>query len=280
MLALAAILSALIGVALGLLGGGGSILTLPMLVYVLAVEPKQAIASSLFVVGVTSLVGVVGHARAGRVQWGIGLLFGLAGMAGAYAGGQLARWVPSALLLLGFALMMLLTAAGMLRGRGAGGGGAQKVAVAKVLGLGVGVGLVSGLVGAGGGFLVVPALVLLAGLAMPQAVATSLLVIAMQSLAGFAGHLGHTTLDRPLLALVAGAAVLGSLVGVRLARFFAPETLRRSFGWLVLAMGSFLITKQVPPGAAQTAAAVAALGLFSAAVTFAALRSTNVTSRI
>jgi hypothetical protein len=280
MLALAAILSALIGVALGLLGGGGSILTLPMLVYVLAVEPKQAIASSLFVVGVTSLVGVVGHARAGRVQWGIGLLFGLAGMAGAYAGGQLARWVPSALLLLGFALMMLLTAAGMLRGRGAGGGGAQKVAVAKVLGLGVGVGLVSGLVGAGGGFLVVPALVLLAGLAMPQAVATSLLVIAMQSLAGFAGHLGHTTLDRPLLALIAGAAVLGSLVGVRLARFFAPETLRRGFGWLVLAMGSFLLTKQVPAGAAQTAAAVTALGLFSTAVTFAALRSTNVTSRI
>jgi hypothetical protein len=273
MLALAVLLSVIIGVALGLLGGGGSILTLPMLVYVLSVEPKSAIAGSLFVVGLTSLVGVVAHARAGRVRWGVGLPFGAAGMVGAFAGGQLARWVPATLLLVGFAIMMLLTAAAMLRGRGPGGGARRAVPAAQALGLGAAVGLVSGLVGAGGGFLVVPALVLLAGLTMPEAVATSLLVIAMQSLAGFAGHAGHTPIDRPLLALVAGAAVLGSLVGVRLARFFAPETLRRGFGWLVLGMGSFLLTKQLPAGAAQTAAAVVSLGLLSAALSFAVLRA-------
>ncbi|MCU0688061.1 MAG: sulfite exporter TauE/SafE family protein [Polyangiaceae bacterium] len=244
MLVLAAALAAVIGVTLGLLGGGGSILTLPMLLYVLELEPRAAIASSLFVVGVTSLVGVVAHARAGRVRFRTGLPFGVAGMAGAFAGGQLAHHVPPTALLLGFAAMMILTAAAMLRGRGGPSAAPPRASLGKALGLGASVGLVSGLVGAGGGFLVVPALALFGGLAMPEAVGTSLLVIALQSLAGVAGHVTHVALDWPLLAALAGAAVVGSLVGTRLARHASPDVLRQAFGWLVLAMGAFVLTAQ------------------------------------
>ncbi len=241
---LALVLSLVIGVSLGLLGGGGSILTLPMLVYVLHVEAKQSIASSLFVVGVTSVVGMIAHARAGRVQWKTGLTFGAAGMAGAYTGGRLAHFVPGHVLLLAFGVVMLVTALAMLRGRKDHGPG--EILLARVLGVGFAVGTVSGLVGAGGGFLIVPALNLFGGLAMPEAIATSLFVIALQSFAGLGGHVAHTSLDWPLLALVTGAAVVGSLGGVRMARHLSPATLRRSFAWFVLAMAVFFIVRQLP----------------------------------
>jgi uncharacterized membrane protein YfcA len=261
MLLLAALLAAIIGLALGLLGGGGSILTLPMLVYVLGVDAKEAIASSLFVVGITSVAGVLGHARAGNVRWRIGLLFGVAGMAGAAAGGELAHYIAASVLLILFAVMMLLTAAAMMRGRRkpAADAPGHVVSVPKAIVLGVAVGVISGLVGAGGGFLVVPALVLIGGLGMAEAVGTSLLVIAMQSLAGFASHARHTALHMDLLLVIAAAAVAGSIVGIRLARHARPATLRRAFGWLVLAMGVFLLGKQLPPGAPQLALLAAAL---------------------
>jgi uncharacterized membrane protein YfcA len=246
MLLLAALLASAIGLALGLLGGGGSILTLPMLVYVLHVDAKEAIASSLFVVGVTSLVGVVGHARAGNVRLRTGALFGAAGMLGAAGGGELAHFLPASLLLSLFAVMMLLTAAAMLRGRKPQATAASTPSMPKMLALGTAVGAVSGLVGAGGGFLVVPALVLLGGLGMTEAIGTSLLVIAMQSLAGFASHIRHTEVQPALLLALAGAAVVGSVIGIRLARNVSPATLRRAFGGLVLAMGIFLLAKQLP----------------------------------
>ena len=270
MLVVAAILAALIGVLLGLLGGGGSILTLPMLVYVVKLDTKEAIASSLFVVGTTSLVGMVAHARAGRVAYVEGAMFGVAGMGGAYLGGRLAHHVPATLLLILFAAMMLMTSMAMLRGRrGAGGAGPaaegrriEPAKVAKALALGFVVGNVSGLVGAGGGFLVVPSLSIIGGLPMPRAVATSLMVIAMQSLSGFAGHISHVALHWPLLGVVTFASVAGSLVGARLAKHANPDTLRKSFGWLVLAMGIFLLGKQLPAGALRdfgTPVAVAAV---------------------
>ena len=243
---LAAALSLLIGLTLGLLGGGGSILTLPMLVYVLQVEAKQSIASSLFVVGVTSLVGMVAHARAGRVQWRVGFLFGAAGMAGAYTGGRVAWFLPGQVLLLAFGVVMLVTALAMLRGRRE--HGPAELALARVLGVGFAVGVVSGLVGAGGGFLIVPALSLFGGLAMPEAVATSLFVIALQSFAGLGGHVVNTELDWQLLSLVTVAAVAGSLVGVRVARHLSPAMLRRTFAWFVLGMAIFFIAGQLVRG--------------------------------
>ena len=186
MLPLALALSVLIGVSLGLLGGGGSILTTPILIYAIGLEPKEAIATSLLVVGITSLAGLVSHARAGNVAWRTGVIFGLAGMAGAYAGGFVAKWIPANVLLVLFALMMVATAIAMFRGRKAPADGEKRTFAAwKIVLDGLVVGLVTGLVGAGGGFLVVPALALLGGLPMPVAVGTSLLVIAMKSFAGF-----------------------------------------------------------------------------------------------
>lgn len=245
MLIVAALLSLLIGLSLGLLGGGGSILTLPILVYVLGVEPKTAIAMSLFVVGVTSATGMIAHARAGRVRFRTGLVFGATAMAGAYAGGQVARFLPATALLVAFALVMLVTSIAMMRGRRAV-SATSDVKVGKVLAIGGAVGVVAGLVGAGGGFLIVPALALFGGLAMPEAVATSLLVIALQSFAGFAGHAGHVHLEWTLVLVVTASAVSGSFLGARLGRGLSPDSLRRGFAWFVLAMGLFLLGKQLP----------------------------------
>ncbi|TDE22722.1 sulfite exporter TauE/SafE family protein [Actinomadura sp. 6K520] len=245
-LALTLLAALAVGVSLGLLGGGGSILTVPILVYVAGVETKQAIAMSLFVVGATSLAGVVPHARAKRVRWRTGLLFGGAGMAGAYAGGRLAAYIPAGVLLAAFAVMMAVTAVAMLRGRHAPTGEHTERPVFRILAEGVTVGLVTGLVGAGGGFLVVPALVLLGGLSMPAAVGTSLLVIAMKSFAGLAGYLSAVQIDWPLTLAVTGAAVLGGVAGSRLAGRVEPERLRRAFGWFVLVMAGFVVTQEAP----------------------------------
>jgi uncharacterized membrane protein YfcA len=247
-LALTVVLAALIGVSLGLLGGGGSILAVPLLVYVAGLPAKEAIATSLLVVGVTSAIAVLPHARAGRVRWRTGLIFGFAGMTGAYAGGRLAAYIPGGILLVGFALMMLATAVAMIRGRrtAAGRPVPHELPIARVVVDGVVVGLVTGLVGAGGGFLVVPALALLGGLPMPTAVGTSLVVIAMKSSAGFAGYLSTVHLHWGLAVAVAAAAVLGSLVGGRLAGRVREDLLRTSFGWFVLAMGVLILAQQVP----------------------------------
>jgi uncharacterized membrane protein YfcA len=244
--ALVASLALLIGVVLGMLGGGGAILTVPLLVYVAHVDAKAAIAMSLFVVGATSVVGAALHARGGRVQYRVGALFGGAAMAGAYGGGSLAQFVPANVLLVAFAAVMLLTATAMLRGRKETAGGGRPLAVGRVLLLGAGVGVVSGLVGAGGGFLIVPALTLFGGLAMKDAVGTSLFIIALQSFAGFAGHVTHTELDWSLAGTVTGATVLGALAGTFAGTRVSPQVLRRGFAWLVLAMGQFMVSRQLP----------------------------------
>lgn len=248
-IALTVVLAVGVGVSLGLLGGGGSILAVPLLVYVAGLPAQEAIATSLFVVGATSAAGLIPHARAGRVRWRTGLLFGAAAMAGAYAGGRLAALIPATVLLTGFAAMMFATALAMIRGRPVREDqrSPRDLPVARVITYGVLIGLVAGLIGAGGGFLVVPALALLGGLAVPAAVGTSLLVIAMQSLAGFAGHLATTALHWGLAAAVTMAAVTGALLGARLAGRAPPEVLRRAFGWFVLGMSIFVLIQQVPP---------------------------------
>ena len=270
---LAATLSFLIGLSLGLLGGGGSILTLPILVYVLDVEPRTAIPMSLLVVGITSTSGALIHARGGRVRYRTGLVFGATAMAGAYAGGQVAHFLPASVLLTTFAAVMLVTSAAMMRGRRAPrpAGVPAEPEVAKVLAIGAVVGTVAGSIGAGGGFLIVPALALFGGLAMPEAVGTSLMVIAMQSFAGFAGHAAHVHLDARLTVVVSASAVAGSLAGTQLGRGLSPDHLRCGFAWFVLAMALFLLTKQLP--AAVPAFVMVHLagitGAFVAAVTLA-----------
>ena len=244
-------LSVAIGLSLGVLGGGGSILTVPILVYVAGFEAKEAIAASLFVVGVTSAVSVISHARGGRVRWRTGLIFGVAGMAGAFVGGMLGGHIPGQILLIAFAIMMVATSVAMLRGRKRKNddGGApvkHELPLGRVLLDGAVVGLITGLVGAGGGFLVVPALALLGGLPMSVAVGTSLVVIAMKSFAGLAGYLTTVHLDWGLTLAVTAAAIVGTLVGSKLAGRIPETALRKAFGWFVLAMGTFVLTQQAP----------------------------------
>jgi uncharacterized membrane protein YfcA len=261
MMALTIGLAVAVGVALGLLGGGGSILTVPLLAYVAGMEAKQAIATSLLVVGVTSAAGALSHARAGRVQWRTGLIFGGAGMVGAYGGGLLAQLIPGTVLLIGFAIMMIATAVAMLRGRkkGAVDENGHRLPVLKIIVEGLVVGLVTGLVGAGGGFLVVPALALLGGLLMPVAVGTSLVVIAMKSFAGLGGYLSSVQINWTVALTVTAAAVVGSLIGARLTALVNPDSLRKAFGWFVLAMSSVILAQEIHPSVGITAAALTAI---------------------
>ncbi len=248
-------LAVLIGVSLGLLGGGGSILTVPILVYVIGVATHEAIALSLLVVGTTSVAALVPHARAGRVRWKTGALFGATSMVGAFGAGKLAHHIPGTALLLFFGAMMLVTAVAMMRGQKeavsasteeAPEGPISELPIAKIVLEGLGVGAVTGLVGAGGGFLVVPALVLFGKLPMRTAVGTSLLVIAMKSFAAFAGYLSSVEVDWGLGAMVTAAAVLGSLVGGRLAGVVPQDLLRRGFAWFVVVMAVFILSQEIP----------------------------------
>ena len=244
--ALGFVLAVLVGVALGFFGGGGSILTVPLLVYVFALDPKEAIASSLLVVALASISGAVQHWRVGNVRVGTALAFGTAGMAGAYLGGRAGAQIDGRILLLLFAAMMILTATAMWRGRrlGAATPTSPSRSAPRLVLQGLAVGSFTGLVGAGGGFLIVPALVLWAELSPHVAVGTSLFVIVMQTVAGFAGYATRVAVDYWLIARVAGAAVIGSWLGVRLASVVPPASLRRAFAAFVMAMGVLILVRQ------------------------------------
>ena len=251
LIAIALALAALVGVSLGLLGGGGSILTVPILTYVLGMPPREAIAASLFIVGATSAVSMIGHAKAGRVRWKTGLLFGVAGMAGAFAGGILGGYIPGAILMVLFAVMMIITATAMIRGRNnqatKNSDTEHKPALARILLDGFLVGIATGLVGAGGGFLIVPALNLLGGLPMAIAVGTSLLVITMKSFAGLSGYLFSVQLNWPIVLAFTATAIAGSFAGVALAGRVPERALRKGFGIFVLVMGAFVLVQEIPP---------------------------------
>lgn len=244
---LAVALAALVGLTLGILGGGGSILTVPIFVYVLGFAPKEAIAMSLAVVGAVSAFGAAGHWRAGNVNPRVALVFGGVAMVGAFLGARLAAFVSGATQLTLFAVVMLLAAFFMFRGTSTDvrTDDAAPAAMAMPLGLivvaGLAVGVLTGLVGVGGGFLIVPALVLLGKVPMKQAVGTSLVVIAMNSAAGFSGYVGQVEVAWRLMGLFAATAIGGILVGTSLVRFVPQAALRRGFAVFLVAMGSFIL---------------------------------------
>jgi len=252
------LLAALIGIALGLLGGGGAILAVPIFNYVLGFGVKEAIASSLAVVGVTSLSGVTSHWREGNVKLRIALTFGLPAAAGAFLGAKvLASFLSGAAQLALFAVMMLVSAFFMFRDNNSGkdeekesesDSGTRKTFVLLVA-VGAGVGILTGLVGVGGGFLIVPVLVLLGSVPMKQAVGTSLLVIAANSFSGFLGYLGDVQFRWGLLALFTALAVVGSFAGGYLKRFVPQRSLRKSFAVSLVVMGIFIFyeNRQVIP---------------------------------
>ena len=248
---LLALLGALaIGLSLGLLGSGGSILTVPVLHYLLGQPEKLAIGGSLLVVGLIAATASLPYATHRQVDWRSVAWFGLPGMAGAWLGATLAHWVPGPVQLALFACVMLIAAWRMLRGAAAPRSGDEPHRMAVVAG-GFGVGALSGLVGVGGGFLIVPALVLLANVPMANAVGTSLAIIALNSFTGFARYLGvlerqSLELDWPLLLAVAGIGIVGSFAGHRLGRRLPQATLRRAFGVFLVVMGLFIAVDAGP----------------------------------
>lgn len=240
-----ALLGALaIGLSLGLLGSGGSILTVPVLHYLVGQPEKLAIGGSLFVVGLIAAAAAIPHALHRQVDWRNVAWFGVPGMLGAWLGATLAHWVPGPVQLASFALVMLVAAWRMLRGDTTRRTDDEPHRVAVVAG-GFGVGVLSGLVGIGGGFLIVPALVLLAGVPMASAVGTSLAVIALNAFTGFAKYLGvlerqSLELDWAVLLTVAGVGIVGSVAGHRLGRRLPQATLRKAFGVFLVVMGLFI----------------------------------------
>jgi uncharacterized membrane protein YfcA len=234
----------LIGVALGMLGGGGSILTVPVLTYVSGLDAKTAIAASLPIVALSSLFGALGHWRAGNVHARVAVTFGVFAMIGGFAGARAAQWISGQSQMLLFATVMLLAAVSMLRTRK---GVAMsepdvaRVAIGELAPLGLGVGVLTGLVGVGGGFLIVPALVRLARIPMRVAIGTSLTVIAMNATAGTIGYIGQVTWPFALLIPFIGLALVGVAIGTSTAQRVPQSVLRRSFGVLLLVVGIFVM---------------------------------------
>lgn len=230
-----------IGLTLGLLGGGGSILTVPILVYLVGQTPQAAVTASLIIVGANSALGVLLHRAEGAVNWQVALLFGGVGMGFAYLAANFSKFFPSEALMIAFALLMLVVGALMLRQNGEASAQAAQPRWSKVLIGGAAVGALTGFLGVGGGFLIVPTLVMLLGLPMRQAVGTSLVVIAMNSVAGLLGHLGNTALDVSLIAIFVGAGLLGTFIGAGLTGKLKPEQLRRAFALFVIGLAAVLL---------------------------------------
>ncbi len=253
--------SIVMGLSLGLIGGGGSILTVPILVYLFGVDPVLSTAYSLFVVGLTSAVGSFSHFKKGNVHLKTALIFGLPSIIAVYSVRKfIMPIIPDPVFTLGstgisksvavlvlFAILMLLASITMIRKQTVKehqGGIAYNYPL--IFAEGILVGGITGLVGAGGGFLIIPALVLLAGLPMKQAVGTSLLIIALKSLIGFTGDLGSgLEIDYKFMLFFSGFAMVGILVGSYLTRYIPNEKLKPAFGWFVMVMAIYILVKEI-----------------------------------
>lgn len=236
-----------IGGSLGLLGGGGSILTVPALVYLVGQTPQVAVMTSLAIVGANSAMGAFFHRAQGTLNWRVALLFGGAGMATAYIAAGFSDRISPDVIMVAFATLMLVIGLLLIfRGAPRGRVELEDLSLVKILASGAAVGLLTGILGVGGGFLIVPALVMLVGLPMQQAVGTSLVVIAMNSLAGFMGHLGDGALDVPSLVVFVVAGLAGTFAGARLAHRLPAARLRQAFAGFVILLAIFLLIDNLP----------------------------------
>ena len=251
----------LVGLVIGLAGGGGSILTVPIFVYVFGISPVLATTYSLFVVGITSLVGSVAHLWQRRVDLRVTLAFALPSFVSVYLSRRfLLPLLPDPLIQIGsitlpkgqailyfFVVVMVLAARAMIRNdrpeRGEARDGRPRYGSLALDGLAVG--LLTGTIGAGGGFLIVPMLVLLASLPIGRAVATSVLIIAVNSFVGFLGDVQHTTLNWQFLLPFTGLSVIGIFIGLSVSRFVKPEKLKKGFGWFVLTVAGYMIIREL-----------------------------------
>ncbi|HEX2900737.1 MAG TPA: sulfite exporter TauE/SafE family protein [Bacteroidia bacterium] len=263
MLILGFVLAGIMGILLGMLGGGGSILTVPILVYVLGVADDDAPSYSLFVVGVAAAIGAVQYVRLKQFSLKVSLVYGIPSMLAVYFNQAFVRnWIPESFPLLGmqvgrgtlfmilFAIMMLLAAWSMIRKKSRQTPdnfdvGSAELKLPKIAAIGLVEGLLTGLVGAGGGFIIVPALVAIAKMPIKKAVGTSLLVMAVKSLIGFGGALQHIDVDWALLLPFTGIAAIGIVFGAMLAKKVPAGKLKLFFGWFILAMGTFIVVKTI-----------------------------------
>ena len=262
MLVIGYILTALVGVSLGLIGGGGSILMVPILVYIFTFNPLLATSYSLFVVGATSLVGAVNNYRKGLVSTKTALLFGLTSITTVFLTRQfIVHAIPDVLFSMGrfevkqsmvimvlFAMLMLMASVAMIGNKNGVPQSDEKLSsgsTSKLFLYGILVGLATGFLGAGGGFLIIPALVLILKMPMKTAVGTSLLIIALNSLIGFTGDLAHIAIDWRFLMSVTAIAIVGIFIGGALAKKMAGHKLKKGFGWFILVMGIYIIIKEM-----------------------------------
>ena len=249
----------LAGATMGLIGGGGSILTVPILVYLLEIPPVLATGYSLFVVGLSALVGSINYFKLGLVNLKAGTIFAVPAFVGVFlARKYLVPALPVEIFNLGnlvvgrdlivmgvFATVMILASVSMIRGGSESEQEGELQFNYPMIALeGLIVGAVTGFVGAGGGFLIIPALVVLAKLPMKQAVGTSLMIIAVKSLFGFLGDLGNQSIDWGFLALFCLLSIIGIYLGTYLSRFVSSAKLKPGFGWFVLIMGLFILAKE------------------------------------
>ncbi|HUX91944.1 MAG TPA: sulfite exporter TauE/SafE family protein [Gallionellaceae bacterium] len=263
MLILVVLAGAITGIVLGLFGSGGSIIAMPALLYLLDVEPKSAIAMSLGIVAVTATISGWDNWRRGNVDVKIAAMFGLFGVIGTYAGARLGIYTPVSVQLTLFALVMYVAAWKMLQKKKQPQGQAAQLAVAGGQDMavgeleiikahmghialhGVGVGVLTGLVGVGGGFLIVPALVLLSGIPMKVAIGTSLVIVAAKSYSGFAGYIGAVPVDWTMMASFTLLTVAGSFAGTRIAHRFSQEKLKKSFAIFLIIVATYILLKSV-----------------------------------
>lgn len=242
----ALVLGAVVGLVLGVVGGGGSIVAVPALVYGVGLTPAAAIPTALVVVGLSSLAALLPRIRGG-INWPVVLLVGGAGIPAAWAGAALGRLLDPDLLMLGFAAIMVAAGFRMLFGTretegscGTGPGRAFRSCAPKAVAVGLLVGFLTGLLGVGGGFLLTPALTILLGLRMKEAVGSSLAIIAVNSAAGFTAHAAGFSIDWPLTLAFAAPAIVGSLVAARLSRPLKEKHIRISFAVLIFAVAAWV----------------------------------------
>lgn len=239
---------------MGLLGAGGSVLTVPIFVYVLGIDPKPAIAMSLGVVGATALVAALSHVRGRFVSFRTAAIFGPAAMLGAYFGAYLATRIQGRVQLIGFAAVLLISAVLMLRSARKAdpalpaGGGAPRIdarAAALLVILGLGVGVLTAIIGVGGGFIIVPALVLLASLPMRLAVGTSLVIIALNAFSGFVGYLNTTVIDWPLVGTFIALAAAGTVAGSYWSQRVPQARLKQLFAYVLIAVALYVLYRTI-----------------------------------